>query len=237
VLFWILVVLQMVTGIVAGEASIRKTSEGEAALKALSNAGFFFLRWRAYADYRKELMGLQRLFGIAAIIFSVMFFVLGKTGVSDPILAVFPGIFISLWVAMQFGTNFRRSVREQLKMISLLVMAPWGILLLDSLTEHQLHLLQLMARPLASLGVLQLPDWLIAAMLSGVGLVGGVVMVGFAIVAFSVVPMFFLFVMVATSVLSRRALLVSPQVAYNITSMYFYVVGPVFVALENKGVI
>ncbi|MDD5335352.1 MAG: hypothetical protein PHS32_16590 [Rhodoferax sp.] len=150
-LFWILVILQIVTGIVAGEAAIRKTPEGAATLQTLSKAGFFFLRWRAYADYKKELLGLQRLFGIAAIIFSVMFFGLGKTVAGTP-FAILPGLFIFLWMAVQFGTNFRKSVREQLFMAAIMVIGPWGIYLLDYLTDFQFHQIRLLVRPLAPFG-------------------------------------------------------------------------------------
>jgi len=148
-LFWILVILQMVTGIVAGEAAIRKTAEGESTLHALSKAGFFFLRWRAYADYKIELRGLQRLFGTAAIIFSVMLFVLGKSAVTGTPFSILPVLFVFLWMAMQFGTNFKKSVREQLKMAGILVIGPWGIYLMDYLTKFQFHQVRLLARPLA----------------------------------------------------------------------------------------
>lgn len=69
-LFWFLLVLQITTGIVAGEAAIRKTPEGVATLEKLSKAGLFFLQWRAFSSYKQELVGLQRMFGIVAIIFA-----------------------------------------------------------------------------------------------------------------------------------------------------------------------
>lgn len=237
-LFWILVVLQITTGIVAGEASIRKTAEGEATLHALSKAGFFFLRWRAYADYKKELLGLQKLFGIAAIIFSVMFFALGKTAINNTPFAVLPGLFIFLWMAVQFGTNFKKSVREQLNMVGILVIGPWGIYLLDYLTKFQFHQVQLLVRPLAmAFGFTQLSDFLATVLMSGMSVIIGLVMAGFSIIIFSMIPLFFLFLMAATSVLSRRALTVSPNAAYNASALYFFIIGPLLIALENKALI
>jgi len=236
VLFWILVTLQIVTGIVAGEASIRKTPEGAATLQTLSKAGFFFLRWRAFADYKRELFGLQRIFAIAAIIFAVMFVVLGKSVINTP-FAILPALFTFLWMAMQFGTNFRKSVREQLFMVAIMVIGPWAIYLLDYSTDFQFHQIRLLVRPLAPFGVLQLPDLLITAMLSGIGLVGGLLMAGFAIIVFSIVPLFFLFLMVGSSTISRQALTISPRAAYNVAALYFFLVGPILIALENKGLL
>ena len=235
-LFWTLAILQIVTGIVAGEAAIRKSSEGRSTLETLSRAGFFFLRWRAFADYKRELVGLQNIFAIAAIIFTAMFFVLGKTVINTP-FAILPGLFIFLWMAMKFGTDFRKSVREQLFMAAIMVIGPWAIYLLDYLTDFQFHQIREIVRPLAPFGALQLPDLLITAMLSGIGLVGGLLMAGFAIIVFSIVPLFFLFLMVGSSTISRQALSVSPNAAYNAAALYFFLVGPLLIALENKGVI
>jgi hypothetical protein len=123
VLFWILAILQIVTGIIAGEAAIRKTPEGRATLQALSRAGFFFLQWRAFANYKQELAGLQKIFAIAATIFAVMFFALGETVVNTP-FAILPGLFIFLWMAMKFGTDFRKSVRDQLSMAAIMTIGP-----------------------------------------------------------------------------------------------------------------
>lgn len=237
-LFWILVILQIITGIVAGEAAIRKTAEGETTLHALSKAGFFFLRWRAYANYKKELLGLRRLFGIAAIIFSSIFYVLGNDVVTGTPLIILPGLFIFLWIAMEFGTDFKTSIRRQFSMVWISVAGSWGIYLLDYLTNFQHNFIQQLARPLAIVfGVAQLSDFQAAAMMSVMGLIGGIVMVVFSIVFFSMVPLFFLFLMSTTSIVSRRALAVSPNAAYNVSGLYFFLIGPLLIALESKGVI
>lgn len=235
-LFWILVSLQIVTGIVAGDAAIRKTPEGASTLQTLSKAGCFFLKWRAFADYKKELFGLQRIFAVAAIIFTVMFFALGKMVINTP-LSILPALFMFLWMAMKFGTDFRKSVRDQLFMAAIMVIGPWAIYLLDYLTDFQFHQIRLIVKPLASFGVLQLPDLLITAMLSGIGLVGGLLMACFAIIVFSIIPLFFLFLMAGSSTISRRALRVSPKAAYNCAALYFFLVGPILIALENKGIL
>lgn len=235
-LFWILAALQIVTGIVAGEAAIRKTPEGTTTLQTLSKAGFFFLRWRAFANYKSELISLQRIFGIAAIIFSIMFVTLGKA-LNNTSFAILPALFIFLWMAMKFGTDFRKSVHEQLSIAAILAIGPWAIYLLDYLTDFQYHQIQSIVQPLAPFGALRLPDLLITAMLSGIGLVTGVLTAGFAIIVFSIVPLFFLFLMAGSSTISRRVLMVSPKAAYNAAALYFFLIGPVLIVLENKGVI
>lgn len=237
-LFWILVILQIITGIVAGEATIRKTVEGETTLHALSKAGFFFLHWRAYANYKKELLGLRRLFGIAAIIFSSIFYVLGNDVATGTPLITLSGLFIFLWMAMEFGTDFKTSIRKQFSVVWISVVGSWGIYLLDYLTNFQHGFIQQLARPLAIVfGVAQLSDLQAIALISIMGLISGVVMVVFSVVFFSMVPLFFLFLMSTTSILSRRALMVSPNTAYNVSGLYFFLIGPLLIALESKGVI
>lgn len=137
---------------------------------------------------------------------------------------------------MKFGANFRKSVREQFFMAAIMIIGPWAIYLFDYLTDFEFKQIQLMAKPLGSLGVLQLPDLLITAMLSGIGLVGGVPMACFAIIVFSIVPLLFLFLMVGSSKNSRCALTVPPKAAYNVAALYFLLVGPILIALESKGV-
>lgn len=231
-LFWILLGLQIVTGIVAGEAAIRKTPEGAATLQTLSKAGFFFLNWRAGADYKKELAGLQRLFGFAAIVFSVIFFLPGKA-ISDTDFSILPGLFLFLWVAVKFGTDFRKSVREQLLMVALMMICPWYVYIMDHLTDFQFHQIRRLAGPLAPFGILPLPDLLITALLSGFGLAGGLLVAGFSTVIFSVVPLLFMFLMAVTSAISRRALRVSSKTAYNMSLIYFFVAGPVLIAFQS----
>lgn len=235
-LFWILVALQIITGIVAGEAAIRKTPEGAATLQSLSKTGFFFLHWRAFADYKQELSGLQKLFGIAAITFSIMLFAFGKVILKTPI-AILPGLFIFFWMSMKFGTNFRDSVREQLYMPAILLIGPWATYLLDYLSDFKFHIIQQLAQPLAPFGILGLPDLLITAILSGFGLIGGMIMASFAIIVFSIVPLFFLFLMVGSSTMSKQLLTVKPMTAYNVAALYFFVIGPILIAFESKGII
>ena len=235
-LFWFFVTLQILTGVVAGEAAIRKTPEGTLVLQKLSNAGFFFLHWRAFANQKKELLELQKLFGTVAIIFSIMFFILGKATANTP-FALLPGLFIFLWLAMKFGTNFRKSVRDQLNISAIMVIAPWAIYLMDNLTGFQLHQIRTLAIPFSPLGILKLPDLLITVVLSIIDLAGGLFMAISSTIAFSIFPLFFLFLMTASSKISRKALSVSPKSAYNIAALYFFLIGPILIALESKGVI
>jgi hypothetical protein len=90
---------------------------------------------------------------------------------------------------------------------------------------------------MAHFGALQLPDFLVTVMLSGIGLVCGLLMAVFAIIVFSIAPLFFLFLMVGSSTISRQALSASPDAAYNAAALYFFLVGPCLIALENKGII
>lgn len=235
-LFSILVTLQIFSGLVAGESSIRQTEEGRKSLETLSNAGLFFLRWRAYADYKEDLKALRNIFGITALIFIALFFVMGRAE-SGSLFNALPGMFIVLWLVMQFGTDFRKSVKEQFSIAGLLIIGPWLLLGMDALTDFQFQQLRLMAMPFNIFGIQQLEVYQIALVLSLVGGLIGLIMAIFSIVVFSMVPLFFLFLMVLLSLTSRSALKVQPKTARNLALLYCFIIGPVLMALESKGVI
>ncbi|MGB2248234.1 MAG: hypothetical protein ACPH3N_11215, partial [Alcanivorax sediminis] len=65
----------------------------------------------------------------------------------------------------------------------------------------------------------------------------GLVMAIFSLIMFSMVPLFFLFLMVLLSFTSRSALKVQPKTARNLALLYCFILGPVLMALESKGVI
>ncbi|MCW8128239.1 hypothetical protein [Microbulbifer halophilus] len=235
-LFSILVTLQIFSGLVAGESSIRQTQEGRKSLETLSNAGLFFLRWRAYADYKEDLKALRNIFGVTALIFIALFYVISPAE-SDSFFNSLPGLFIVLWLVMQFGTDFRKSVKEQFSIAGLLILGPWLLLGMDALTNFQFQQLRHMAMPFNAFDIQKLETYQIALVLSLVGgLIGGIMAV-FSIVVFSMVPLFFLFLMALLSVASRFALKVQPKTARNLALLYCFIIGPVLMALESKGVI
>jgi len=234
--FWLLLVLQILSGLVAGEAAIRKYPEGQEALDKLSRSGLFFLQWRAYADYKKDLKYLRNIFGVMALIFGAMLLLMGPS--KEPTLFnALPGLFMILWLTMQFGTNFKKSVKEQLSIVGLLVIGPWLILGMDYMTDFQFNQFRLMASPFNALGIQDLATYQVAIVLSLFGGVAGIFMALFSIVIFSMVPLFFLFLMVLLSVASRRALKINPKRAYYSAIAYCYVIGPALVALDAKGII
>lgn len=235
-LFWVLLTLQMLSGIVAGESAIRKYPEGDIALEKLSKSGLFFLHWRAYSDYKKDLKYLRNIFGICLLIFGALFFILGPSQEPSLFNAI-PGVFLILWLTMQFGTEFKKSVGEQLSIAGLLVIGPWLILGMDYLTDFQFNQLKAMAIPFQGFGLLELNNYQIALVLSVVGGICGLFMAVFSIVVFSMVPLFFLFLIALLSILSRSALKVKPKVAYYVAITYCFIIGPALVALESKGII
>lgn len=235
-MFWLLLVLQMISGLVAGESAIRKYPEGQEALDKLSRSGLFFLQWRAYADYKNDLKHLRNIFGITALIFGALLFLLGPT--KEPSLFnALPGLFMILWLTMQFGTNFKKSVKEQLSIAALFVIGPWLILGMDYMTDFQFNQLRVMASPFNAFGIQGLATYQMAIILSVVGGITGVFMAMFSIVVFSMVPLFFLFLMVLLSAVSRGLLSINPRKAYYMAITYCYAMGPVLVALKSKGII
>lgn len=235
-MFWLFLILQILSGLVAGESAIRKYPEGQEALDKLSRSGLFFLQWRAYADYKKDLKYLRNIFGFMALIFGALFFILGPTNKS-PLFNILPGLFITLWLTMQFGTDFKKSVKEQFSIAGLLMIGPWLIFGMDYLTNFQFNQLRLIASPFNTLGIQSLATYQIAIVLSLLGGVAGIFMAIFSIVVFSMIPLFFLFLMALLSVISKAALKANPRKIYYIAIMYCFVVGPALMALESKGIL
>ena len=235
-MFWLLLILQMFSGLVAGESSIRKYPEGAQALNKLSKSGLFFLRWRAYSCYKKDLKHLRNIFGICLLIFGGLLILLEPTKEPSLFNAI-PGMFLILWLTMQFGTDFKKSVGEQLYFAGLLIIAPWLMLGADYLTDFQFNQLRFMASPFKVFGLLELGTYQIAFVLSILGGAIGLFMALFTIVFFSMVPLFFLFLITLLSIFSRRALKVPPKTAYNIAISYCFIIGPILIALESRGII
>lgn len=237
-LFWILLILQIVTGIISGEAAIRKTSEGAVMLNKLAKAGLFFLHFRAYANYKKELFGLQKSFGISAIIFSILYFVLAYTKSNNILTSILPGLFILFWAAMQIGTNFKKTIMDQFSMIAILALAPWFLYLLDYTTGFNANIIHTFAVPLSlQYDISQYSNLSITLILSGLFFVFGLFTAIFAIIFLSIIPLFFLFLLVSSSKVSKKMLSIPPSKLYNVSTFYFFLIGPLLIGLESKGFI
>lgn len=235
-LIWILVFLQMISGLAAGQANIRETPQGAKSLDTLSNAGLFFLRWRAYADYKKELIGLRNIFGISTVIFALLLFIIEPIEPGSLFRAL-PGLFLILWLTMQFGTDFKKSIKEQFFIVGIMAISPWLMLGLDYLTVPQFNQLRAIVSPFNFLGIQEFENYQIAMIISVLGALSGLLIAIFSILVFSMVPLFFLFLTVMLAVLSKSALKISPLTAKNIALLYCYVIGPILMALETIGVI
>lgn len=230
----VLLTLHIISGLVAGEQAIRQTPEGDKTLDVLSDAGLFFLKWRAYSDYKKDLEGLRNIFGSTGLILGGLLYLAGPTD-SNSLFNALPALFLVLWFSMQFGTNFKKSVGEQLSFAGLFVIGPWLILGMDFILGYQPSQLRLMASPFSSFGIQDLEIYHIAIFLSLIGGAVGLFMAMSTIVIFSIVPLFFLFLMASLSTFSKSALNIEPRVAKNIALLYCFVVGPILMTLESKG--
>lgn len=235
-MFWLLLTLQSLSGLIAAEAALRKYPEGRDALNKLSRSGLFFLRWRAHAGYKNDLINLRTIFGITALVFSFLLLIIGPTQ-SPSLLNVAPGFFIVLWITLQFGTNFSKSVQEQFFIAGLLAIGPWLSWGVDYIASPHTDSLRLIAQPFNEFGIQELPDFQIACILSFLGLVSGILISIFSIVMFSIVPLFFLFLLVLLSIASKSALKLGPKKAYYLAIFYCYGLGPALVAMESKGII
>ncbi|ERZ01120.1 hypothetical protein [Pseudomonas aeruginosa] len=232
----VLLALQIISSLVCGEAAIRKYPEGAAALDKLSNAGLFFLRWRAYADYKSELKHLRNFFGAIAIIFTIIFFINGQGRGEPTLINALPGLFIILWATMHFGINVKQGIREQLSVAGLLFIAPWIFFIAEYAGVLPPGQLQLMATPFKIFGILNHESYVIALALSLIGVITGVVMALISSLVLSIIPLVVLFLMISTSNFARAMLRVNPKTAYHFSLIYFLLIGPALILAESKGV-
>ena len=235
-LFWILAFLQILFGIAAGEATIRQTPEGAKTLSVLSKSGLFFLKWRAYASYKHELKGLRNIFGFMTLIFVALHFVI-KPNETSSLLNLLPGLFLMLWLTMQFGVNLKKGIKEQFTIAGLFLIAPlflWG---LDYMTDYQFNLIRQFAIPFNTFDIQSFETYQIALILCILGGFAGTFMALFSILVLSIVPLFFLFLISISSIVSNRILKIEPNTAKNITYFYSFILGPILIILEGKGII
>ncbi|MCP8897819.1 hypothetical protein [Gilvimarinus xylanilyticus] len=226
--------LQLTTGLVAGATNIGKYPEGEKALATLSKSGLFFLKWRAYANYKKELKGIRNAVGALGLVSGALLLIFGPS--SEPSMYnALPGACIVLWFMLHFGVSFRSSVREQFSFVGLFLLGPWLILPFQLLGPNDVALLEAMVQPLEKLGIVVNSPYE-AALLSS--LVGGAMALFIAcmtVLLFSAMPLTLLFLLAGTSRLSIVALRVSGKTAYNVAMLYFFVIGPILGFLVSKG--
>ncbi|MGR6780507.1 hypothetical protein [Moritella viscosa] len=236
-MFWTLLILQLLAGIIAGESAIRKTSGGDQALDVLSRSGMFFLKWRAYADYKKELLLLRKASGGSTILFFILYILLQPSTTDNPIVIILFGLSMLVWISLQVGTEFKKSFKDQLKIMTLSMLTPSFLWLLDYASNYQFSLLDNVLPSLNFLGIIVTDHFSKLIIYSGIFGLGGLIIATFNILFFSIIPLFILFILVSTSQLSRALVRIEPSKAYNITLVYYLLLGPILIAFESKGLI
>lgn len=227
---FVLLFAQILTMAAWGESNIKKTPEGKLVLAKLSDAGLFFLKWRAYADYKKELEFLRKCFGWLSIIFVCVFTVVPDS--AKPLLSVYSISFMGLWVSIRIGTDVKGQLRELLSMAALLSCGPFLFLLMDWFHMVPYSLVHTMAAPLKITEMFQLNDFELTLVLSLMGAIIGMFLTVFSVIMFSIIPLLLLFVMVVVSRISRVLLSWNLNRARNCVALYVLVVGPTLLMLH-----
>lgn len=231
----ILLFAQILTMVAWGESNIKKTPEGKALLAKLSGAGLFFLKWRAYADYKRELDFLRKCFGWLSVVL-VCAFVMVPVEVK-PLLSVYSVAFMGLWVSIKIGTDVKGQLKELLSMAVLMSCTPFLFLIMDWFHFLPYSTLHLVASPLIFFEGLNFNDFELALVLSLIGGGVGVVMTIFSVVMFSVIPLLLLFVMVVVSRVSRALLHWNLDRVRNCVAVYVIFIGPTLFTLHAMKVI
>jgi len=228
--------LQVTATIIAGESSIRKYPEGAATLETISKAGLSLLKWRASADYRKELKALRNVFGVCALIFTGLFILIGSDS-SSKALAAMTIIFSILWMAMFFGSAYRESIKAFLSSAAFFGALPWLMLYVDYFQPYKNdHINEINS-------IYKLGGIIINSPLEVTIYTSFFMFVAFGIGAImwilflSLIASSFLCLIGIASIISRRALVFSPRLAYNLALIYCYIIGPTLIGLESKGII
>jgi hypothetical protein len=231
----ILFFAQVLTMTAWGESNIKKTPEGKAVLAKLSSAGLFFLRWRAFADYKKELEFLRKCFGWLSIVLVCAFTVFPDG--AKQVLSVYSIAFMGLWMSIRMGTDVKGQLKEMLTMALLFFCAPFSFLAMDWFHLVPYSTLHAMAAPLRFLVSFQLNDLELAFVLGLLGGVAGIIMAISSVLIFSIVPLLLLFGMVVVSRISRNLLRWDQNKARNFVAVYVLVIGPALILLHSLQII
>lgn len=231
----ILFLAQVLTMTAWGETNIKKTPEGKLLLTKLSSAGLFFLKWRAFANYKSELDFLRKCFGWLSIVFVCAFTVFPEG--AKPVLSVYSIAFMGLWVSIRMGTDVKGQLKEMLTMAVLFSCAPFSFLVMDWFQLVPYSALHAMAAPLKFLTAFQLSDWELALVLGVLGGVVGIIMAISSVLMFSIVPLLLLFGMVVVSRISRSLLTWDQNRARNFVAVYVIVIGPALIFLHALQII
>ncbi|MBX8486161.1 hypothetical protein [Pseudomonas cichorii] len=231
----ILLVAQILTMTAWGEGNLRKTPEGEKLLARLSAMGLFFLNWRAYADYKKEMKFLCRAMGWLAIASVVVFYLLPVS--ARPVVSVYCVSFMGLWLSMRVGVDVKGQLMDMLGWAALFFCLPLLLLFADYLHAAPFSLLHAMASPIRLITEQGLMDYQVALILAALGGVVGLSMALMNMILFSIIPLLLLFLMVFFSKISRFLLGRSVNTARNLVAFYVLVMGPTLIVMHALQVI
>lgn len=227
----ILLIIQILMMTAWGEGNLRKTPEGQKVLATLSSLGLFFLRWRANADYKKEMAFLGRAMGWLAIASVVAFYILPVS--ARPVVSVYGVTFMGLWVSIRVGMDIKSQLVDILGWAAFFFCIPFILLVGDYFHVFPNSLLHATAAPISLMLGHELLDYQVAFAMAVVGAIFGLVMALMNMIIFSIVPLLLLFFMVAVSRLSKFLLARSVNAARNFVALYVLVVGPTLLVLHS----
>ncbi|WP_426215750.1 hypothetical protein [Pseudomonas sp. DWRC2-2] len=227
----ILLIIQIFMMTAWGEGNLRKTPEGQKVLATLSSLGLFFLRWRANADYKKEMAFLGKAMGWLAIASVMAFFILPAS--AKPVVSVYCVTFMGLWLSIRVGMDIKSQLMDMLGWAALFFCIPFIFLACDYFHLLPGSLLRATAAPLSLMLGHELLDYQLALAMAIIGGIGGLFMGLMNIVVFSIFPLLLLFFMVVVSKVSKFLLGRSVNAARNFVALYVLVVGPTLLVLHS----
>lgn len=237
-LFTLLVFLQIISGIITGESSIRATPQGRITLDRLKTMGYFFLNWRVKADCHQELRKIGIILGFSSLALVFFLAIFGVT-FENEWLRQTPGILLVLGISISiFQKGIKGNLKEMWLFVLLFSVTPLGIYILDNYSGYQFNFYQHFAQSLAyMLGVPSVSMVWVVIIITIISIVVGIVGFIFSTIVLSIIPLFLLFIIVLTSTLSQKILKSDPTRTYYLASIYCFLIGPILVALESKGII
>jgi hypothetical protein len=227
----ILLIIQILMMTAWGEGNLRKTPEGQKVLATLSSLGMFFLRWRANADYKKEMAFLGKAMGWLAIASVMAFLILPAS--ARPVVSVYCITFMGLWLSIRVGMDIKSQLMDMLGWAALFFCIPFIFLACDHFHVLPDSLLRATAAPLSLMLGHELLDYQLALAMAIIGGIGGLFMGLMNIVVFSIFPLLLLFFMVFVSKVSKFLLGRSVNAARNFVALYVLVVGPTLLVLHS----
>jgi hypothetical protein len=152
---YILVGLFSISFIVSISSDLRTKEVGRIAIDTLSEAGLSLLKWRAYANYKRELVQIRKFTGYLTIVSFLLFFSV-RLFADFSWFTPLPLTFLFIWISLKDGLDFKKTFLKDLRLLSAFIATPWVYLLMNRYFDLPPRLFEDFSKFISMFGVWEL---------------------------------------------------------------------------------